>query len=213
MADKRIIDLTEEQAPAIGDYLAVDNATSGTKKLLMATLLATGKYEQKGNQILFELPNYIGSGTRFNFEFDFTINGQTVTVNANNVGLGENRLFIYFDNPLILILVYLDELIREEDNKQYGVLTICGPNNVTLSSSLNSFDICADIRIATLAAGSTTVTFTNVPTTGDNFIDVYTSVAGLEYTAVDDTTSGELTYTFEAQESAVTVYLVIREVS
>lgn len=71
----------------------------------------------------------------------------------------------------------------------------------------------ATIKTATLAAGSTTVTFTGVPTTGNNLIDVYTSVAGLEYTAVDDTTAGQLTYTFEAQQSAVNVYLVIKEVS
>ena len=113
MADKRITELTEKQAVESGDFLIVDNATGGTKKITAANLLNT---------------------------------------------------------------------------------------NTT-------------VKTATLAAGSTTVTFTQIPTTGDNLIDVYTDVAGLEYTAVDDSTAGQLTYTFEAQESAVTVYLVIREVS
>lgn len=113
MADKRIIDLTEEQAPASGDYLAVDNATSGTKKITVANL------KNAGTTVLTQ----------------------------------------------------------------------------------------------TLAAQATSVTFTNIPTTGNNLIDVYTDVAGLEYDSVDATTAGQLTYTFEAQESAVTVYLVIKEVS
>ncbi len=66
---------------------------------------------------------------------------------------------------------------------------------------------------STLLAGNTTVTFSNVPTSGNNTISVYTSKAGLDYTSVDDSVSGELTYTFEAQSSDITVYLVIREVS
>lgn len=211
MADKRIIDLTEEQAPATGDYLAVDNATNGTKKILVETLLASGKYVQADDDIYFELPNYIGSGTRFNLELELIIESQTRTINVINLGFNENRLFIYPDNPAILIYIDLDEMTR--DNKQYGDLTIFAPKNITLSASLNSFAICEDVRSATLAAGSTTVTFTNVPTTGNNLIDVYTDMAGLEYTAVDATTAGQLTYTFEAQQSAVNVYLVIKEVS
>lgn len=113
MADKRIIDLTDELTPASGDYLAVDNSASGTKKISVANLLASG----------------------------------------------------------------------------------------------------TEIKTQTLAAGTTSVTFTGVPTTGTNLIDVYTDKAGLDYDSVDDTTSGELTYTFEAQSAAVAVYLVIKEVS
>lgn len=113
MADKRIIDLTEEQAPVAGDYLAVDNATSGTKKITVANL------KNAGTTILTQ----------------------------------------------------------------------------------------------TLAAQATSITFTDIPTTGNNLIDVYTDVAGLEYDSVDATTAGQLTYTFEAQSAAVTVYLVIKEVS
>lgn len=74
------------------------------------------------------------------------------------------------------------------------------------------YELKPTIKTATLAAGATTVTFTGVPTTGDNLIDLYTSKAGLDYESVDDSTSGQLSYTFEAQSAAVTCYLVIKEV-
>lgn len=65
----------------------------------------------------------------------------------------------------------------------------------------------------TLATGNTSVTFTNVPTIGVNIIDVYTSVAGLDYESIDDSTAGTLVITYEAQESNVTVYLRIERYS
>ena len=61
----------------------------------------------------------------------------------------------------------------------------------------------------TLAVGSTSVTFTGLPTTGVNIVDVYTSKAGLDYDSIDDSTAGSLTITYEAQQSAITVYLKI----
>lgn len=88
-----------------------------------------------------------------------------------------------------------------------------GTKKLQIEKLLNAAGGKATIKTATLAANATTVTFTGIPTTGNNTIELYTSVAGLDYTAVDDTTSGELTYTFEAQSAAVTCYLVIREVS
>ena len=63
----------------------------------------------------------------------------------------------------------------------------------------------------TLAAGATTVTFTGLPTSGNNLFDVYTSKAGLNYTAINDSTSGQLTFTYPAQSSAVTVFLKIQQ--
>lgn len=88
-----------------------------------------------------------------------------------------------------------------------------GTKKLSMENLLGAAGGKATIKTATLAASATTVTFTGVPTTGSNTIELYTSKAGLDYTAVDDTTSGELTYTFEAQSEAVTVYLVIKEVS
>lgn len=64
----------------------------------------------------------------------------------------------------------------------------------------------------TLTAGSTSVTFLNLPTTGIQLADVFTSVAGLDYSDIDDSTAGTLVLTYEAQESDVTVYLKLEEV-
>ena len=67
-------------------------------------------------------------------------------------------------------------------------------------------------KTATLAIGSTSVTFTGLPITGNNVIDFFTNT-GINYTAIDTSTSGQVTLTFDAQEVAVTVYCEIKEVS
>ena len=62
----------------------------------------------------------------------------------------------------------------------------------------------------TLNAGDTEVVFVNNAISSDKYIDVYTSVAGLNYDEI--TVSGNtLTLTFEAQESNITVILDIKE--
>ena len=66
------------------------------------------------------------------------------------------------------------------------------------------------IKTAVLIAGSTSVTFTDMPTSGDYVIDFYTTT-GINYTAIN-TTSSTVTLTFEEQESDVTVYCEIKEV-
>lgn len=61
----------------------------------------------------------------------------------------------------------------------------------------------------TLAVGSTSVTFTGLPTTGVNIVDIYTSKTGLDYVSLDDSTAGQLTVNYEVQSTAITVYLKI----
>lgn len=61
----------------------------------------------------------------------------------------------------------------------------------------------------TLLAGETTLTFTGIPTTGTNKITICTSVAGVNYLSLDDTTSGQLTITYSPQSVPVTVYVMI----
>lgn len=60
-----------------------------------------------------------------------------------------------------------------------------------------------------MIAGETSVTFTGVPTTGVNKITICTSQMGLNYTGLDDSTAGQITVTFDAQENPVTVYVMI----
>ena len=64
----------------------------------------------------------------------------------------------------------------------------------------------------TLTTGSTSVTFTGIPTIGTKVVDVYTSKTGLDYTSIDDSTAGTLVVNYEAQSSDITVYLRIEEV-
>ena len=62
----------------------------------------------------------------------------------------------------------------------------------------------------TLAAGNTQVTFTNSAITANCSVNVQTNVAGLNWTAVNDSTLGTLIYTYPAQTSPVSVRLYIR---
>ena len=59
-----------------------------------------------------------------------------------------------------------------------------------------------------LKKGDTSVTF-DVPTEGDNFIEIFTSVDGLDYELLDDSTAGKVTITYEAQAKDVTIFLKI----
>jgi ribosome-associated translation inhibitor RaiA len=70
-----------------------------------------------------------------------------------------------------------------------------------------------DLKNATLYSGNTTVTFTGLPTDGYRLVDVYTSKAGLNYSAIDDSTEGSLTLTYDVQSSDVQVYLRIEGIS
>jgi hypothetical protein len=68
------------------------------------------------------------------------------------------------------------------------------------------------IITATLAASATQVVLSGLPSSGTNLIEFYTSVPGLDYTAISVSgTSATLTY--EAQSTATTVYAVITEVT
>ena len=62
----------------------------------------------------------------------------------------------------------------------------------------------------TMAAGSTTVTFTGIPTSGDYIVDFFNS-AGIAYTAIAPS-SGSVTLTYPSQSSAIDVYCKIEEV-
>lgn len=69
----------------------------------------------------------------------------------------------------------------------------------------------------TLAAGSTSVTFQGIETTANTLVQFGTSVANLDYNSVtisNESTSGgvttaDYTVTYDAQGSAITVYLVL----
>lgn len=86
-------------------------------------------------------------------------------------------------------------------------------NGVTLNGNKTSSDLKvapeSSYLIQTLSAGQTTVTFTSELITATSMIDVYTSVAGLGYTAMTGSV-GSVTVTYEAQQSNITVVLEIK---
>lgn len=68
------------------------------------------------------------------------------------------------------------------------------------------------IKTATLAANATTVTFSQMPTTGNNIIKFYIE-GGANYTAIDTTVAGQVTLTYEAENTARAVYCTIEVVA
>ena len=226
MADKRITELTEKQSAESGDYLIVDNGASGTKKMTPANLMSSNKYKVMSLQSEQPLVND-GNG-KFYVNFSIQIEQSTYTTTVI-CAMGE-LIPVALTQDDCIIYLGLSEFIYSEEDIEYFTAIYALPDfmqitsiqvtsitqfsydSATVNSLLGGKEDVATIKTATLVAGATSVTFTGVPTTGNNTIDVYTSKAGLDYTAVDDTTAGTLVYTFEAQSSAVTVYLVIREV-
>lgn len=87
-------------------------------------------------------------------------------------------------------------------------------NNVTLSGNKTNSDLglasLPTIKSATLSSGSTSVQFTDVPTTGDKLISVFTKI-GLEYDSMSQSGSTVTVY-YPAQSSDVTVYMKIEDV-
>ena len=67
------------------------------------------------------------------------------------------------------------------------------------------------IKTATLAANATSVTFTQMPTTGNHIIKFYIE-GGANYTGIDTTTAGQVTLTYDAGNVSRAVYCVIEEV-
>ena len=65
------------------------------------------------------------------------------------------------------------------------------------------------VLTATLSAGSTTVTFSNAAITTSSTFDIYASVYGISPTDVTVTT-GQAVLTFDEQDSAISVKLVVR---
>ena len=117
----------------------------------------------------------------------------------------------------------LDEIDGNVDTANGNITTINGKiGNTDISaigdgkitgaiSTLNSGKANkSTIKTATLSAGSTTVTFTQLPTSGNYLVDFFTST-GINYTEIDTSTSGQVTLTYEEQEAAVTVTCEIKE--
>lgn len=68
----------------------------------------------------------------------------------------------------------------------------------------------AEVKLATLTSGSTSVTFTELPTTGNYTID-FSASNGANYTAINTATAGQVTLTYDAQSADIVVKCRIME--
>lgn len=152
----------------------------------------------------------------------FTIEAADINVQLTSSGTLKGRLYVHLDlsnqsNPISLLVERAASLTPPVQTP-----------NVNISNGVYEFNI-AEFTIGTatisdlknvaqtfhatskvLAAGQTTVTF-DVPVYGDYLIDFYTST-GISYTDIDTSISGQVTLTFEEQETNVTIFCEIKEV-
>lgn len=151
----------------------------------------------------------------------FTIEAADISVQLTSSGTLKGRLYAHLDLSNNTTPISL--LVERASTLTPPVQTA----NVNISNGVYEFNI-AEFQISTstisnlknvaqtyhatsktLSAGSTTVTF-DVPVYGDYLIDFYTD-KGISYTNIDTSVSGQVTLTFEEQESNVTVYMDIKE--
>ncbi len=83
----------------------------------------------------------------------------------------------------------------------------------TAQTALQSLDASKPVKLAaTLKAGAVTVSFTDPAITDDSFLDVYSSVAGVDpdmSATVFDAGTHTVTYIFDAQDQDVRIGLVV----
>lgn len=153
----------------------------------------------------------------------FTIEAADINVELTSSGTLKGRLYVHLDlsnqsNPISLLVeragsltppvqtpnVNISNGVYEFNIAEFtiGTATISDLKNVALS-----FHAMSKI----LAAGETTVTFTELPVYGDYLVDFYTST-GISYTNIDVSVPGQATLTFAEQETNVSVYCEIKEV-
>lgn len=152
----------------------------------------------------------------------FTIEAADINVQLTSSGTLKGRLYVHLDlsnqsNPISLLVERAASLTPPVQTQ-----------NVNISNGVYEFNI-AEFTIGTatisdlknvaqtfhatskvLAAGETTVTF-DVPVYGDYLIDFYTST-GISYININTSLSGQVTLTFEEQETNVTIYCETKEV-
>ena len=94
----------------------------------------------------------------------------------------------------------------------YDAADITYNTNSTVSAALGNKLNKPTIKSQTLAANATSVTFTGLPTSGDYMIDFFIE-GGANYTAIDTSTAGQVTLTYDATSSARSAKCRIEEVS
>lgn len=181
--------------PAYPTVPTVNNATITIQK--NGTNVDTFTVNQSSNKII-NIPVAkadVGLSNVGNFLAVSTVasQGLSATLQANaraNIGLGDAAV------------KGVDTTVSTSTN-----LVTSAAVNTALGNKANK----PTVKSATLAAGSTTVTFSSLPTSGNYMIDFFTS-NGVPFKGLNVATAGKAILTFDAQSVAITVYCRIEEV-
>lgn len=123
----------------------------------------------------------------------------SATMNINSKGA---KAIYYKGVPITANIIKAGDLATFIYSGQYHLVGIDRAVEGSASSTIIS---------QTLAAGSTTVTFSNSAITNSALISVYTSVAGLNYNSIS-VSNGSVSITYDAQSANMTVTLEIKNV-
>lgn len=98
------------------------------------------------------------------------------------------------------------------DSAKSNIFEIYNDGTISTDNGTTKIDIALvgkKLAAQTLAAGSTTLTFTDASITTDSTVEAYASVYGIAPTNIAVTT-GQAVLTFKAQQTAISVYLIIK---
>lgn len=212
---------------ALADYTTTTDLTAllaNKQDKLQYSTLPTASAELEGK--IFEYTGATGGGLTHGYFYECVSDGestptyfwQQTNVQPNSGGTGGGHTI---ENAEGTDLTQRDTLqfgegfkAEDDSTNQKTVITPDVMQSGDMSDVItplpsvrpNRFTILKQV----LATGSTSITFNNIPTIGDYIVNFYNSL-GVNYSAITQS-SGSVTLTYPAQESAVDVYCEIREV-
>ena len=151
----------------------------------------------------------------------FTIEAQDINIQLTGSGTIKGRVYIHLDlsnvaNPIQILTETAGTLtppIQNDDvNINNGVYEFNACEFTVGTSTISNLVNVAPLFGAlskTLTAGADQVVFDNLPKYGNWLIDFYTS-NGANYKEIDTSVAGQVTLTFDEQDSNITVYCDIK---
>lgn len=215
---------TTESLSAKQGYLLANGSAKDNTKLPLAGGSMTGAIILPENNVQFKFRNNATWGVTSSYQ----TSGKEALVFASKNELtsfmfvnGEDSETHHENNRWMSLTpglqikqnsVSIGALIGSEETPAYK-LNVAGTLNATGAITQNGSAVALKptIKSQSLAANATSVTFTGIPTSGNNLIDFFIT-DGANYTAINTATSGQITLTYAASSSARTVYCRIEGV-
>jgi len=198
-----VIYLTPSLDPSVGDikdeYINLDGTTSGWERIASTDIKIT---------------NYINRTDLDNALADYTNTVDlTALLNAKQDQLQYSNLPTASEDYLGKVFEYVGQTTNEFTHGYFYECKFEGSSYAWIRVDVqpSGGGSSATIMVQTLMAGGVSVTFTDIPTSGNYLIDFYTST-GINYTDMDISTPGQVTLTFNQQQNDVVVYCEIKEV-